>query len=59
MISRSKEKERHTSGQKRMNLSGYNTKFHFNQTIHPFEGKKKSYQLGADLGFDDDKIKNV
>ena len=42
-----------------MNLSGYNTKFHFNQTIHPFESKKKSYQLGADLGFDDEKIKNV
>ena len=57
MISQSKGKERHSSGQKRMSFEGSNPKYHFNQTI--YQNKKKSYQIGADLGFDDEKIKNV
>ena len=57
MISQSKGKQRHSSGQKRVSFEGSNPKYHFNQTI--YQNKKKSYQIGADLGFDDEKMKNV
>lgn len=55
LISKSKDKERKSSGQKYRIYpeSSITTKYNFNQTIHPISMNKTNnhYEIGSDFGF--------